>query len=458
MKSSFNQRSRLGNQNGQALVLFCLFSIVLILFVGMAIDMGFAYVTKAQLSKGVDAGALAAVSNYSGADKGAAANTLAINTFNANYATNGVSGRATGGKPATVNGTWGTDANGNLTYTMTASTTINTYFIGLLPQWKTLTVGDTAVADRAPVVMTLVLDRSGSMDPNGTVANCQPWSDGGAYLPSAVTQFINIFDETLDRAACVTFAVSSSNDVPMSAKGGAFKTPIINTINRINTVTGAHRLWAGGTCTISGLTNALVIENNAGAPANAVKVVVLFTDGQANMTERVIQGKPLNFGGMDPIQQGCQGGSPGASFWATNAAETYASQTTPLCTTPSGCNNVAACVSNMNNAVINVGITWTNIDGVVKDFCAIDITEEATNRCVRLGNQLRATSNYVYAVGLYASEAAPTLPLLQQVANDPGSPQFDPTQPIGAAFLSSGQDLSEVFQQVAADIILRLVR
>jgi len=104
MKSSLNQRARYGNQNGQALVLFCLFSIVLILFVGMAIDMGFAYVTKAQLSKGVDAGALAAVSNYSGADNGAAANTLAINTFKANYATNGVSGRSTGGKPATVTG------------------------------------------------------------------------------------------------------------------------------------------------------------------------------------------------------------------------------------------------------------------------------------------------------------------------------------------------------------------
>ncbi len=49
-------------------------------------------------------------------------------------------------------------------YTNTASTSINTYFIRMIPQWRTLTVGDTAIASRAPVVMTLVLDRTGSMD------------------------------------------------------------------------------------------------------------------------------------------------------------------------------------------------------------------------------------------------------------------------------------------------------
>src|ERR1700729_1101366 len=97
MKSSHKRGVRRGNQDGQALVLFFLFSIVLILFVGLAIDMGFAYVTKAQLAKAVDAATLAAVSNYSGTDKGAAANALAINTFYANYATNGVSGRSKSG-------------------------------------------------------------------------------------------------------------------------------------------------------------------------------------------------------------------------------------------------------------------------------------------------------------------------------------------------------------------------
>ena len=74
-------------------------------------------------------------------------------------------------------------------------------------------------------------------------------------------------------------------------------------------------------------------------------------------------------------------------------------------------------------------------------------------------NQMRASSNYVYAVGLSAPGALGPLTLgtLQEIANDPASPKFDQTQPVGAAFLSTGQDLSQVFQQVAADIILRLV-
>jgi hypothetical protein len=97
--------------------------------------------------------------------------------------------------------------------------------------------------------------------------------------------------------------------------------------------------------------------------------------------------------------------------------------------------------------------------GIPENFCGSHITADATNRCVLVANQMRTSSNYVYAVGLSApgSLAPVTLDTLQQVANDPDSATFDPTQPVGAAFLSTGQDLSEVFQQVAADIILRLV-
>lgn len=183
MKSPRFHSARYGRNDGQALILFLFFSIVLILFVGLGLDLGFAYVTKAQLSKAIDAASLAAVSNYSGADKGAAALVIAQNTFYANYATNGVSGRAASLAKVTPIGTFTTDANGNLTFTNTASTTINTYFIRMIPQWRTLTVGDTAVASRAPFVMTLVLDRTGSMTPGTPTGACLPGTGGGTYLP-----------------------------------------------------------------------------------------------------------------------------------------------------------------------------------------------------------------------------------------------------------------------------------
>jgi hypothetical protein len=306
--------------------------------------------------------------------------------------------------------------------------------------------------------MTLVLDRTGSMTPGVTPIPCVNGNtQGGLYLPDAVTQFINIFDETLDRAALVSFSVSSSNDVPMTAKGGAFKAPIINTLNRINN----NNLWQGGTCSIAGLTNALCIQNATVVPANYVKVVVFFTDGRANMTTYKFPTSPpggitLNFGGQDPATAGCPGkADPNADFWRTNTSET--AQGAGVVGTTAICGN--SWTATLGGTTITATAVFTNAMGIPENFCGSHITADATNRCVLVANQMRTSSNYVYAVGLSApgSLAPVTLDTLQQVANDPDSATFDPTQPVGAAFLSTGQDLSEVFQQVAADIILRLV-
>ncbi len=53
-----------------------------------------------------------------------------------------------------------------------------------------------------------------------------PDTQGGKYLPAAVTQFINIFDETLDRAALVSFSYRRQMMFPWAAKNGKFKAPI----------------------------------------------------------------------------------------------------------------------------------------------------------------------------------------------------------------------------------------
>jgi Flp pilus assembly protein TadG len=51
--------SAMQREGGQTLLMFVLFMVVLFAFVGLAVDLGFAYLTRAQLSKGVDAAALA---------------------------------------------------------------------------------------------------------------------------------------------------------------------------------------------------------------------------------------------------------------------------------------------------------------------------------------------------------------------------------------------------------------
>src|ERR1017187_3756445 len=298
---------------------------------------------------------------------------------------------------------------------------------------------------RQPVVMTLVLDRSGSMSPNALISPCTDGTQGGLYLPAAVTQFINMFDESVDRAALVSFSVSASNDVPMSVPFGPFKAPTINTLTRFK---NNNNLWAGGTCWLAGLTNALVIQNAVSTPTNAIKAMVFFTDGQANMTTSVINGIPLNFGGFDPSEPGCVGlPEGGANFYRTNTSET--AQTT-VCTV--NCGSAMACSLNGTNLTASV---FTNAHGVVEFFCASKITEDGTNRSVRIANQLRASGNYVYVIGMTTTNnsAPPNLSTLQQIANDPNSPTFNPTQPVGAAFLTDGSHLTNVFRQVATDIL-----
>src|ERR1017187_3207565 len=265
---------------------------------------------------------------------------------------------------------------------------------------------------RQPVVMTLVLDRSGSMSPNALISPCTDGTQGGLYLPAAVTQFINMFDESVDRAALVSFSVSASNDVPMSVPFGPFKAPTINTLTRFK---NNNNLWAGGTCWLAGLTNALVIQNAVSTPTNAIKAMVFFTDGQANMTTSVINGVPLNFGGSDPPQPGCFMPDPGASFYRTNTSE---QSQVSVCTV--SCGSATACSVNGTNLTASV---FTNAHGVAQFFCASKITEDGTNRCVLIANQLRASSNYVYAIGITTTNnsAPPNLTTLQQIANDPNS-------------------------------------
>ena len=455
MKSFPHRDKQHGKQNGQALILFTLFLLALILFVGLGVDLGFAYITKAQLSKAIDAATLAGVSNYQQSDNGAAATTNALNTFYANYATNGVTGRGTAKVIPTV--TFGLDGNNNRTISVQASATIKTYFLRILSvlgdtQWRTLTVGDSASATRSKVVMTLVLDTSLSMDPtcDADYGNC-PWcSEGGLYLPNAVTQFINIFDDKVDRAAVVSFGTVPEINVAMNTVGSPFKANVISFVNTLKTSSG----YAGYTFSPGGLTNALVI-NNAVNDSTAVKVVVFFTDGQPNAVETTLTNSTsltpcLTGSHTNWIYAGFDSGNPCFQtpevlfFFPPNVDSTELNST---CTTPGCCGGTGT---------LNEFRSW---DGTLKLFNETNVVAESTNRCILIANQMRANSNYVYAVGLNnGAIGAPALDLLQEVANDPNSPTYNVNQPVGAALVSNGNDLTQVFQQIASDIILRLIQ
>jgi hypothetical protein len=315
-----------------------------------------------------------------------------------------------------------------------------------------LKVADTGKATRAKVIMTLVLDHSGSMDP-GCSLSSSDCSQGGTYLPSAVTNFIGVFEDNVDEAAMVSFGATAVTNVAMQTP---FKSAITAAANGLQ--------WTGGTFSHGGLSNALAINNSVVVPTNvnAVKVVVFFTDGMANMIQNVygcsgIATQAWNIGGW------LTGSTVG--FWSPNRTNTCTSEECPsyVNTTGVSFNDDLACGTVSCGYPFGIptfcssATTFPSINGGTLTMNAPNVVTEAQARCIQVANQMRAAGMYVYSIGLTASAAPPDPVFLQEVANDPASPTFNRNLPIGQAVTSgNGTDLNQLFQQIAGDILLRL--
>src|SRR5208282_1840006 len=181
------------NQRGQIFLLFALLIPILIVFLGVVIDLGLAYVTKTTLSKAVDAAALNAMKNINlgtgslpNCNLASGAATAGQETFNINYQS--VPGLGTTPTPSIC---FSLDSNNNTIVNVSATATINTYFLGALSiipgvttNFATLSVSASATAQRNPMIMALVLDVSYSMEKNG----------GSTALAPAVEAFIADFN------------------------------------------------------------------------------------------------------------------------------------------------------------------------------------------------------------------------------------------------------------------------
>src|ERR1022692_3637937 len=182
------------SDRGQTIVIFALILPILILFAGLAIDVGLLYVTKAKLTTSVDAACLTGMKNLTLGQT--TAGQLATNMFQANFGPN----------PPTPTVTFPTDTSGNQQVKVTATANVRTLFMQYLTQWASVPVGATAVATRGKLVMSVVLDRSGSMSPSN--------DNGGPALQYAVPLFISDFSNTLDEVAMISFSDNATVDFP----------------------------------------------------------------------------------------------------------------------------------------------------------------------------------------------------------------------------------------------------
>ena len=184
--------------------------------------------------------------------------------------------------------------------------------------------------------------------------------------------------------------------------------------------------WSNATFSQGGLTNALVMENNApAATTNAIKVVVFFTDGLANTVQDILNCPPatlLNFGGRD---------APDNDYDVFD---------------PVTGNNVGCGATQFKST----------IDGTMKTLNRLNISADATYRAIQVANDMRANKIIVYSIGVGDGI---NLSFLQQVANDPNATGYVKTDYDGVALVANdASQLGQVFQAVASQILMRLSR
>ena len=253
-------RQRLAGERGYALIYLSVMLAVLLIFTGLAVDSGRAYVVKAQLTKAVDGAALAAARALNSGDP----RGEAVRIFKANFP-DGYLGTNTAVDPTTLAGFFTTSvdpATGINTVNVSATETLPTTFIQLanINQVQVTSVG---AATRRMVDMSIVLDVSSSIG-----------SQWGA-VRDATRTFIDAFDAKSDRVALLTFGNGASVIDAMPSSRGFNKTKVEadvpNTLpgGSTNMVEGFYRGWDE-------------LRSVPNGQQSGLRVIVLFTDGASN--------------------------------------------------------------------------------------------------------------------------------------------------------------------------------
>lgn len=254
------QRLDISSEKGFALVYVAVTLVVLLLFTGLAVDSGRAYIVKAQLTKAVDGAALGAARMLNSGNPKDEATKIFKQNFAAGYMATPAGEDPTAASNffqlQTIN------ATGVNVVTVTASVTMPTTFMKLA-NLNQVTVSSSGQATRRMVDISLVLDVSSSI--------------GSRWIAvrDAARMFVDTFDANSDRMALVTFGNGARVvDAMPSSRGfnkAKLRGDIPNTLpgGSTNMVEGLYRGWDE-------------VKSVPRGSQSGLRVVVLFTDGASN--------------------------------------------------------------------------------------------------------------------------------------------------------------------------------
>lgn len=250
----------LANERGFALVYTAVFLAGLLIFVGLAVDTGRAYVVRAQLSKAVDGAALGAARMLNSGDPRGEAERI----FQANFPS-GYMGTSSVTSPASDPNFYSmhtVPATGVNVVRIRARATLPTLFMRLANR-DLVEIAIEGEAQRRMVDLSLVLDVSSSIGSR--------WN----AVRDAARAFVDGFDDRADRMSLVTYGNHARVLYQMPASRGfdknAMKAAIPNSLPGGSTamVEGLYRGWDEIRTVPRGMQSGL-------------RVIVLFTDGASN--------------------------------------------------------------------------------------------------------------------------------------------------------------------------------
>ena len=261
MKPMKKKRSLVKNEKGMVLVYMAGVITVLLLFSGLAVDTGRAYVVKAQLSKALDGAALGAARNMNSGNPTGEATRI----FNANFPTGYMGSTLTSGPTV---GLLTDAATGRNVVTVSATASVPTTFMRV-GNFTQVVVNSSAEATRRMVDLSLVIDVSGSI---------------GSKWPAvrdAAKSFIGSFDAAHDRVALTTFSNGATVIDQMPSSRGFNKSQVVSDV--------PTNLPGGSTLMVEGLYRGWdELRSVPAGQQSGLRVLVLFTDGASN-------GVPANY-------------------------------------------------------------------------------------------------------------------------------------------------------------------
>jgi Flp pilus assembly protein TadG len=391
MKIGFWHRV-IGNERGTVLAFVAVSLVGLLGMAGLALDSGRAYVARAELARAVDAAALGGAAALRQSQADAEQRIIAL-------------ARANGVDPALLNYSFGVNAEGENTVSVSASEVVPTTFMRVLGRDQVDVVA-AAEATVPPLDLVLVLDQSGSIAREGA------WDD----LQNAAKDFIDNFSESIDQVGLVSFQVRAGQHVPLSQP---FRSNIRAAIDGMTSV--------GDTNTGEGLRVGKETLDTGPTRNRSVRVVVFFTDGRPTAFRGIVDGEDR---------------AVAVSTRITGKVRGYFDDpdTLPLdaLARADGCSWVSSCFGMTEDTVRTRG--------------------RANGR--QHADRIRSDDIYLFTIGLGNPNnpdpiLTPDMDYLRELANEDGI--TDPSQPKGSAYFApTAAELDDVFQAVAQDILVRL--